>query len=78
MSKKQKRQVSQSVNQPAQGGTATPVSTSTPASASYSRRVSGQAEFKPDYTHVIADLKRIGMLAGSFFVILIVLSFFLK
>ena len=35
-------------------------------------------EFNPDYTHVKRDLSRIGVLAGSFFVILIVLSFFIK
>jgi hypothetical protein len=35
-------------------------------------------EFNPDYTHVKRDLTRIGILAGSFFAILIVLSFFLK
>ncbi len=35
-------------------------------------------EFNPDYSHVVSDLKRIGTLAGSFLVILIVLSFFLK
>ena len=39
---------------------------------------SKSAEFKPDYTHVKRDLSRIGVLAGSFFVLLIVLSFFLK
>ena len=36
------------------------------------------SEFKPDYTHVIRDLRRIGILAGSFIVILIVLTFFLR
>ncbi len=36
------------------------------------------AEFKPDYSETIKDLKRIGMLAGSFFIILIILSFFLR
>ncbi|HOW92267.1 MAG TPA: hypothetical protein PK883_08120 [Anaerolineaceae bacterium] len=36
------------------------------------------AEFNPDYSYVKKDLKRIGMLAGSFFVILLVLSFFLR
>jgi hypothetical protein len=36
------------------------------------------SEFKPDYTYVKKDLKRIGILAGSFFVILVVLSFFLR
>ncbi len=34
-------------------------------------------EFNPDYTHIRHDLRRIGMLAGAFFVILVVLSFFL-
>ncbi len=34
-------------------------------------------EFNPDYTHIRRDLGRIGMLAGGFFVILIVLSFFI-
>ena len=35
-------------------------------------------EFNPDYTYVKKDLARIGILAGSFFVILVVLSFFLR
>jgi hypothetical protein len=35
-------------------------------------------EFNPDYSQTKADLKRIGILAGSFFVILVVLSFFLR
>jgi hypothetical protein len=35
-------------------------------------------EFNPDYTYIKRDLGRIGMLAGSFFVILVVLSFFLR
>ena len=35
-------------------------------------------EFNPDYTHVKRDLGRIGVIAGSFFVILIALSFFIK
>ena len=39
---------------------------------------SGVGEFKPDYSYVKSDLKRIGILAGSFFVILVVLSFFLR
>ena len=37
-----------------------------------------RTEFNPDYTHVKNDLTRIGTLAGFFFVLLIVLSFFLK
>jgi predicted DNA-binding protein (UPF0251 family) len=35
-------------------------------------------EFNPDYSEVKQDLKRIGILAGSFFALLIVLSFFLR
>ena len=34
-------------------------------------------EFNPDYTNVKRDLKRIGILAVSFFALLIVLSFVL-
>ncbi len=34
-------------------------------------------DFDPDYSYVIKDLKRIGVLAGIFFVSLIVLSFIL-
>lgn len=37
-----------------------------------------RVEFNPDYTHVKRDLSRIGILAGAFFIILIVLSFFLR
>jgi len=33
-------------------------------------------EFNPDYTTTKHELKRIGILAGTFFAILIVLSFF--
>ena len=34
-------------------------------------------EFNPDYTYIKRDLRRIGILAGSFFVILVVLRFFI-
>lgn len=37
-----------------------------------------EKEFNPDYSPVIKDLKRIGVLAGTFFMILIGLSFFLR
>ncbi len=33
-------------------------------------------EFNPDYTTTKHELKRIGILAGSFFAILLILSFF--
>ena len=35
-------------------------------------------EFNPDYTNVKKDLFRIGILAATFFAVLIVLSFFIK
>ena len=35
-------------------------------------------EFDPDYTHVKRDLRRIGILAGTFAVILVALSFVLR
>ena len=35
-------------------------------------------DFNPDYSYVRKDLKRIGILAGSFIGILIVLTFFLR
>ena len=37
-----------------------------------------RAEFNPDYTNTKKDLARIGILAGTFFVALIALSFFIK
>ena len=39
---------------------------------------SGRVEFNPDYSLVKKDLARIGMLAGFFIVVLVVLSFFIK
>ena len=37
-----------------------------------------RAEFNPDYTMVKKDLKRIGVLAGFFILLLVALSFILK
>ncbi|GAP06102.1 hypothetical protein ATHL_00948 [Anaerolinea thermolimosa] len=74
MAKKYKRNVSRSAR-PATENASSP--SPAPSTATPGRRVA-QAEFNPDYTYVIKDLKRIGTLAGSFFIILIVLSFFLK
>jgi hypothetical protein len=39
--------------------------------------VGRSSNFNPDYSHIVKDLTRIGTLAGSFIVILVVLSFFL-
>ena len=41
-------------------------------------RDSSSRDFNPDYSNVVKDLKRIGVLAGSFFLLLIVLSLFLN
>ena len=67
MPKKQKRRVST----PAEPTGFTPAATST-SRATYTQ------EFNPDYSHVKRDLRQIGIMAGSFFVILVVLSFFLR
>jgi len=37
-----------------------------------------EKDFNPDYSPVIKDLKRIGILAGTFFMILIALSFVIR
>ena len=68
MAKKQRRQVSQA---------AAPTSSS-PAPAFRRTITTSSTEFTPDYSYVKSDLKRIGTLAGSFFVILVVLSFIIK
>ncbi len=69
MSKKQKRQVSSG------SGNAAPMVEKINASRITTTTTT---EFNPDYTPVIKDLKRIGILAGSFIGLLIVLSFFLR
>ncbi len=69
MSKKQKRRTS----------TAEPVrEVVQKSSTAPTGRYASTSEFNPDYTPIIKDLKRIGILAGSFFAILIILSFFLR
>jgi len=80
MPKKTKRKVS-TVITPAPAPEVMEVRTvEAPAAApsrSFSRRASAPVEFNPDYTYIIKDLKRIGILAGTFFVILIAISFIL-
>jgi len=41
------------------------------------KRRQRKSEFNPDYTEIKNDLKRIGLLAGMFLAVLIVLSFIL-
>ena len=50
----------------------------TSSSVSMTSSAKREPEFNPDYTHVKRDLSRIGVLAGSFFTLLIVLSFFIN
>jgi hypothetical protein len=78
MAKKKQRNVSRGSAAPR--GNA-PVAASTPVErpTSYSpSRRSAVVEFNPDYTHIINDLKRVGTLAGLFFIVLIILSFILR
>lgn len=70
--KKTKRQVRRTAPVTSLSGTgASGTATSNGGSRTFDR------EFKPDYSQVIRDLRRIAVLAGSFFVILIALSFIL-
>jgi hypothetical protein len=41
-------------------------------------RTGTYAEFNPDYSYVVRDLKKIAIMAGSFIVVLVALSFILK
>ena len=41
-------------------------------------RASNPNEFNPDYSFVIMDLRKIGILAATFITILVILSFILK
>jgi hypothetical protein len=80
MAKKTKRKVAQ-VKAPVSAveEIKSPETSSVAARSSFSRRtVATPVEFNPDYSYVVHDLKRIGVLAGTFFVILIALSFIIK
>jgi len=78
MAKKQKRQVRSTAVKPA--APAAPAASAVGVEARPARRapVTSTFEFNPDYTPVIKDLKRIGILAGSFLAVLVVLSFILN
>ncbi len=66
MAKKHTRKVSKSVQ------------SSTVAAVSSAKNRLTSTEFNPDYSYVKADLKRIGILAGSFIGVLVILTFFLR
>jgi hypothetical protein len=85
MAKKVKRKVSQVVTPGAapdvmEVNTISSTAADSPAgrAASYRSRTTAPYEFNPDYSYVVKDLKRIGTLAGIFFVVLIVLSFIIR
>jgi hypothetical protein len=73
MSKKRGKKRKRKPNLPADAQRAT-----TSVSKASSVVSKGGRGFNPDYSYVVKDLQRIGALAGSFIVILIVLSFFLR
>jgi hypothetical protein len=53
-------------------------SSSSSAAPSVVKKHASAQEFNPDYTNIIADLKKIGIMAVSFTAILVVLSFILN
>lgn len=40
--------------------------------------VQTERDFNPDYSNTIKDLRRIGILAGTFISVLVILAFFLR
>jgi hypothetical protein len=74
MSKKYKRQV----RKEAAGGTQPRPAASTAIGTSSRSQSASQTTFNPDYSYVVKDLRRIGLLAGTFISILVILSFFLR
>ncbi|HKY84796.1 MAG TPA: hypothetical protein VJ160_08225 [Anaerolineales bacterium] len=52
--------------------------TTSAAGISSTRGESGSGDFNPDYRYVRSDLRRIGLLAGSFLALLVILSFLVK
>ncbi len=75
MAKKYKR--SSSVQTRAASAAAPAETASEPKPAAMFSRRATSSEFAPDYTYIVRDLKRIGILSGTAFVVLVVLSFIL-
>ncbi|UCF62163.1 MAG: hypothetical protein JSV37_05580 [Anaerolineaceae bacterium] len=71
MSKKRRRKRDRRPNLPVEAQTSS-------KTRSTSQPLPGSGDFNPDYTYVLEDLKRIGLLAGSFIALLIILSLFLR
>jgi len=70
MSKKTKKRQSRKKR-----STSRSTQSATPANSAQMQNETG---FHPDYSETIKDLKRIGVLAGTFFIVLLGLSFFLN
>jgi hypothetical protein len=70
MAQKNKKQARKVARSSVEEETLAPAAGMAPAGASRSYT----AEFNPDYSQTIKDLKRIGILAGTFFGILIILA----
>jgi hypothetical protein len=47
-------------------------------SSTMSKKNTTAQEFNPDYTNIIKDLKKIGIMAVSFIAILVIASFIIK
>jgi hypothetical protein len=77
MAKKQKRNIPQGSRPSVAPGSSSPVAARPAASRSpvSGLRPSTTVDFNPDYTYAKQDLKRVGIMAGSFIAALIVLSF---
>jgi hypothetical protein len=65
MAKKSKRQISRDVNPRVEKSISDPLIGNRPTG------------FNPDYHYVIQDIRRVGVLAGSFFIVLVVLAIIL-
>jgi hypothetical protein len=76
MAKKTKRQT-RKVSGVGTANSATESVIETGASVKTANRTYG-SDFNPDYSQTIKDLRRIGILAGTFFAILVIISFFLR
>jgi len=72
MSKKNKRQVRKTT------ASTVPSASASVSAAEITPARSIDRDFNPDYSYVKKDLKRIATLAGTFFAILIILSFILN
>jgi hypothetical protein len=59
-------------------GTGNGTENSTAASTTAATSRSSLTSFNPDYSYVVKDLRRIGLLAGTFISILVILTFFLR